>query len=461
MTIESAEFKFISGDRESAISLAKKHLAEGGEPDRALMLIGLCELSRTPSTAAKVLSLVSETSRFKRVALLNEGIALSLADDERATETLGKALLKAPDTPEEVDTSRIKYKTSKAKAHFALAQQLQKTLDDPGAMEHLEGCLSRKGEMTWSGINPDHVRLDLAYARMREGIFDERSWLLHESRWFRVPTKKNPPTNFSDPKGKTALIHMEQGMGDNIQFVRFIRILKERGAKTILKARKSLLSLMSRMSFVDQTVDEELPDPPHDLHLHTMSLPHLLGLGGEIGKCSEPYISPDPELAKDWSSRLPDGPKVGIVWKGNPRKGEDQEIQKKMQRRNIPLTDLVASIPDNFKIISLQKDNSEVHPRVHDPMENVADYHDTAAIVENLDLVIGVDTSVIHLAAAMGKPTVMFSRRDACWRWGKDEQTATRWYPSMTMIRQETTGDWEVPLRRLADELGRQKTLLA
>lgn len=279
MIIESAESKFLAGDKESAISLAKKHLAQGGEPDRALMLVGLCELSRTPSTAAKVLSLVPETSGFKHVALLNEGIALSLSGSPKATETLERALLKAPDTPEEISTGRIKYKISKAKAHFALAQHLQKNLDDPGSMKHLEECLGRQVEMEWSGINPDHVRLDLAYARMREGIFDERSWLLHESRWFRVPRRKDPPTSFSDPKGKTVLVHMEQGMGDNIQFVRFLKILKEMGARTVLKARKPLLSLMSRMTFVDQSIDEELPDPPHDLHLHTMSLPHLIGLG--------------------------------------------------------------------------------------------------------------------------------------------------------------------------------------
>lgn len=446
MTIESAESRFLSDDRESAISLAKKYLAQGGEPDRALMLIGLCELARTPSTAAKVLSLVPETSRFKSVALLNEGIALSVAGLPNASETLERALRQTRGT-REVGTGLMKYKTSCAKVHFALAQHLQKLLDDRGAILHLEDCLRLQEEMKWSGIDPDHVRLDLAYARMREGIFDERSWLLHESRWFRVPKRKDPPTNFSDPNGSTVLVHMEQGMGDNIQFVRFMKILKEKGAKTVLKARRPLLSLMSRMPFVDQAIDEDLPDPPHDLHLHTMSLPHLLKIGSKTGRCSEPYIHPDPELVKEWSGRLPDGPKVGIVWKGNPRKGEDQEIQKKMQRRNIPLPELVAGIPDKFKIISLQKDSSETHPRVHDPMDEVKDYHDTSAIVENLDLVVGADTSVIHLAAAMGKPTVMLSRKDACWRWGKGSETP--WYPTMKILRQEETGDWGPVLGRI------------
>lgn len=152
-------------------------------------------------------------------------------------------------------------------------------------------------------------------------------------------------------------------------------------------------------------------------------------------------------MAKKWAEKLPAGSKVGIVWKGNPRKGENKEIQDKMLRRNIPLHDLVESIPGNFKIISLQKDGGETHPRVQDPMDEAKDYHDTAAIVENLDLVVGVDTSVIHLAGAMGKPTVMLSRKDACWRWGKGSETP--WYPSMIILRQEKMEDWESVLDRL------------
>lgn len=387
-------------------------------------------------------------SPLKKHALLKEGIARSLLEDPQALQTLRYCLEITPDTPETIALAGTRHTISRFKVHLALATILQKQLLDADAIPHLEECLRREHES-----DPDSVgrtRLDLAYARMREGLFDERSWLLHENRWSKIPKTLDPPVRFADPKGKTVMVYGEQGFGDNIQFARYLKGLKEMGAgKTILVTRRELKRLFSEQPWTDEVAESGEPHPPYDLHLPIMSLPHLLGIGGDLERYSEPYVAPNTGLATRWKTKLPAGTKIGIAWKGSPRNDEPEEIRKKMERRNVPLHQLLKSIPEEMQVISLQKDNKETHPRIHDPMPETTDYLDTAAIVANLDIVACVDTSVAHLGASMGKPTIMLSRRDSCWRWGKDEKTAPRWYPSMTIIRQETPGDWTRELARL------------
>lgn len=415
--------------------------------------------ARRYGEAARTLGRVGE-SALKKHALLREGIARDLAGEPGAAETLLKCLAATPEDPETIHAAGTALSTSRFNVHLAIATVLQKQLLDGEAIHHLEECLRREHETDPTTIG--RTRLDLAYARMREGSFDERSWALHESRWSKIPKSLDPPMRFGDPTGKTVMVYGEQGFGDTIQFSRYVRALKEHGAKkTILVVRRELKRLFSEQSWADEVVESGEPHSPYELHLPVMSLPHALGIGGNLERYSEPHLAPNPRLAEEWNRRLPPGPRIGIAWRGNPRKNEPEEIRKRMERRNVPLHDLLAAIPENAQIISLQKENGESHPRVHDPMPDAADYLDTAAIVANLDAVVCVDTSVAHLGASMGKPTIVLSRRDSCWRWGDDERTATRWYPSMTLIRQETVGDWGPALRRLGRRLGRQNFPLA
>ena len=179
-----------------------------------------------------------------------------------------------------------------------------------------------------------------------------------------------------------------------------------------------------------------------------MSLPHLLGIGPETWDA--PYLKPSEKKAEEWEARLPHGRKIGLVWEGGRRTSGD-EVERKMLRRDLPRDPLLGAIPEGFVKISLQMPHGSV-PGAHDPTGRIRDYHDTAAIISHLELVVSPDTSVAHLAAAMGKPTLMPSRKDACWRWGKSTGP-TPWYPSMKIFRQEEKDDWTLPLGSLRKEL--------
>jgi hypothetical protein len=427
MKLDQAEMLMLAGNRREAAETALLNIHE--HPDRALMIIGSCSM-HDPKRAVEAFSMVK--GDLEPFAKFNTGVAKAILDEPDALETLLRSM---PRRHSELRKGRITYKLNPAMVHLAAANLLQKRFMDRESMPHLEQCIKNEKDLLRCGINPDLPRLDLAYARMREGMFDHRSWALHESRWFRVQKRRDPPTRFENPDGKTVVVHMEQGFGDNIQFIRFTRALKEMGAKTIIKSRRELTTLLRRMDSVDLAVDEESPDPPHHLHLHTMSMPYLLRIE-DPGKYSEPYISPDPQLAREWQERLPRGRKIGVAWKGSPRNGEAQRIEE----RNIPVRRLLEIIPEHLRIISLQKDDHETHPRIHSPIGEDHDYHHTAAIISALDLVLCVDTSVAHLAAAMGKKTLMLSRKGGCWRWGKEGDTP--WYPSMKIYRQTERGDW-------------------
>jgi hypothetical protein len=161
-----------------------------------------------------------------------------------------------------------------------------------------------------------------------------------------------------------------------------------------------------------------------------------------------PYIAAEPERAQRWAgrfnaARLPGGPRIGLVWSGEPR-AYDPTAQALDARRSIPFETLrpLTELP-GFAFVSLQMGRawSQVSPPVHDPMGEVRDFADTAAIIANLDLVVSVDTSVAHLAGAMGKPVYLLDRYDNCWRWLAG-RTDSPWYPTLRIFRQPHMGDW-------------------
>ncbi|MGE0419569.1 MAG: glycosyltransferase family 9 protein, partial [Acetobacteraceae bacterium] len=165
---------------------------------------------------------------------------------------------------------------------------------------------------------------------------------------------------------------------------------------------------------------------------------------------SEPYVSVDPALAEAWSDRLPrQGFRVGIVWAGQARPWLPG-FASVDRRRGVGFHDLagLADIPGVVPV-SLQMGASCADGHgVHDPMPAVRDFADTAAIIANLDLVVSVDTSVVHLAAAMGKRVFLLDRYDNCWRW-LHGRTDSPWYPSLMIFRQDRPLDWSEPLERM------------
>ncbi len=280
--------------------------------------------------------------------------------------------------------------------------------------------------------------------------------------------------NFASPRwtqndpllGKTILVHSEQGLGDTLQFCRFVRCLADRGAHVVFEVQRPLLALLQTLSGVGQLIaaGDDLPD--FDFHCPLMSLPSELGITeAHLLENPTPYLSADPDKSQHWNRHLGAQvrPRVGLVWSGGFRP-EQPELWSTHERRNISLAQICTLNTPGIDFFSLQKGEpaeSQVLADIGrywtgDNFFNYAaelkDFTDTAALVTNLDLVISVDTSTAHLAAAMGKPVWLLNRFDTCWRWQLDRHDSP-WYPKLTMFRQTAAADWSTPLQQIRVEL--------
>jgi tetratricopeptide (TPR) repeat protein len=266
------------------------------------------------------------------------------------------------------------------------------------------------------------------------------------------------------PPGRTILLHVDQGYGDTIQFCRYARLLT-RQARVVMELPAALRRLLSTLSEEIDIVTEGDPLPPFDLHCPFVSLPLAFATTLETIPADIPYLRADPALTAAWRARVQPLPglKVGLVWAGDAGLAVP-EAAARDRRRSIPLTRLapLAEIP-GVSFISLQKGNAAaqaVRPpsgmTLHDWSVELKDFADTAALVAALDLVITVDTSVAHLAGALGAPVWILNRFDACWRWFRD-RTDSPWYPSARLFRQPTPGDWEAVIRDVAAALDQHR----
>jgi len=266
-----------------------------------------------------------------------------------------------------------------------------------------------------------------------------------------------------DLRGRTILLHGEQGLGDVLQFCRYVPQVAALGATVVLEVYAGLDRLLGRLEGVGLVVVRGRPPPPTDFQTPLMSLPLALGAGpdGERG----PYLSADPEQAAVWAGRMagPRALRVGLCWAGGTR--PDQPIADAIdKRRSLSLESfaLLADVP-GVQIYSLQKGPPAAQlaqalargwagPSIIDWTDELKDFADTAALVANLDLVIACDTSTAHLAGALGKPLWVLNRFDSCWRW-LTERADSPWYPSARLFRQTEPGDWDSVVQEIRREL--------
>ncbi|PWC53915.1 hypothetical protein TSO221_09280 [Azospirillum sp. TSO22-1] len=307
------------------------------------------------------------------------------------------------------------------------------------------------------------VRLNHALALLTLARFEE-GWEAYEARW---QTGMVRPRGFTQPQwagepleGRTILLHAEQGMGDTLHFVRYGPLVAARGGRVLLEVQKPLLRLMRGVPGIERVVAQGDPLPEFDLHAPLLGLPRAFATRLDSIPGDVPYLRADSAEAGAWRARLPaDGLRVGLVWAGEARKGVPHANRIDRQR-SLALAQLapLAGIP-GVRFVSLQKGAPAEQLRdppagldVIDLMDGVGDFADTAALVANLDLVVGVDTSVIHLAGALAKPVWVLSRFDGCWRWllGRDDSP---WYPTMRLYRQDRPLDWTGAIARLATDL--------
>lgn len=262
-----------------------------------------------------------------------------------------------------------------------------------------------------------------------------------------------PEWDGSDPTGKTILVHAEQGLGDTIQFCRFLPLLQARGARVIAEVPQILKRLLDSLG-VPVVAWSNAP-PAHDLHLPMMSLPERLGVGDAVAGPASPYLSVDSGLVDAWRARLPGGPvRIGIAWQGNPNAKVDRV-------RSVPLRAFapLAGLP-GVTLVSLQKGAgveqlAELPPgmRVEILPEDFASgpdsFLDTAAVISALDLVVSIDSAVTHLAGALQRPLIVALKAVPEWRWMASGETSP-WYPSAQLFRQSRPGDWDELMVRIA-----------
>ncbi|WP_448191864.1 tetratricopeptide repeat protein [Azospirillum sp. sgz301742] len=300
--------------------------------------------------------------------------------------------------------------------------------------------------------NPkDHWNLALALllnGHLAEG-FAEYEW-----RW-RYDGFPSPRRSFAQPAwageplaGKTILLHAEQGLGDAIQFARYVPEVARLGARVVLEAHAPLRRLLGGLDGVTVLATLGGPLPEFDVHCPLLSLPRLVG----TIPTDTPYLGAEAGAVAEWRARLGDGLKVGLVWAGNPGHANDRN-------RSLPLGGLAPLLrTSGVRFFSLQKD-----PRpgdrdiladlgVIDLGPDLDDFADTAAALTALDLLVTVDTSVAHLAGALGRPVWLLLPFLPDWRWMMDRSDSP-WYPTMRLFRQSRRGDWAPVVERVAEAL--------
>ena len=364
----------------------------------------------------------------------NLGLALAKRGELEAAVASFRTALSIPSEPRPID--RL------VEVHDALAQTL---MELERYDEALEVCRAR------CGLKPEDKRGEwheslalLTLGRFAEGLPKyERRW---ELPGFRdgaeaalPPPAVLPPISLS---GQRVLLLAEQGRGDAIQFSRYAPLVAELGATVTVAVPPDLVVLMHSLAGVDAVIDDSGPEPPHDVSVAMMSLP--LAFATELASipCTTPYLSAPADRLAAWRERLgpPMRPRVGLCWWGSQHLPERsmalrhlgsllslQGIEFHAVQKEIREADLAWLAPDGGLVR-------------HDAA--LSDFAETAALLALMDLVVTIDTSVAHLAGAIGRPVWIMLRRNPDWRWfvGRDDSP---WYPTARLFRQGRTGGWE------------------
>jgi Tfp pilus assembly protein PilF len=409
------------------------------------------------------------------VAHNNLGNALRpLGRWEESLAACEHALALAPDYLD-AELSRANALLDLARPEEALAGYDKVLAKDPGSAKALSNrglalrSLNRAAEAVQSferamaaAPGDDYIRANAGHAYLATGDL-KTGFGLFEARW-RTPMMAGylQSRAFGRPqwlgqaplKGKTLLLHSEQGYGDIFQFCRYAALAAGQGARVLIEVQAPAVALMRTLKGVSEVIAFGQPLPAFDFHCPVMSLPHAFGATLETIPADGPYLFADPARVDAWEARL--GPKarprVGLVWSSGVRP-DQPDLAAANGRRNLQLEALTAfgGLPVDF--VSLQKGEPAEGefaaldqatwdgPPILDVAEHLTDWAETAALIDTLDLLVSVDTATPHLAGAMGKPVWILNRFDPCWRW-LETRADSPWYPTARLFRQPAMGDW-------------------
>ena len=338
-------------------------------------------------------------------------------------------------------------------AHNNLGIVLSKRRQFSEAVHHYHCAMQQRPDY------PD-AHFNLALTHLLEGDF-ERGWAEYEWRkrcsWSSRAPFTLPEWDGRAAPGKTILLTAEQGAGDAIQFIRYAAMLRSTGSRVVLHCPEPLAPLLSLCPFVDEVIFGDRPDVTADFQASLMSLPYYFHTDLATIKAPTPYIQVPSDVVDEWSAKLDHlkAFKVGICWQGNRSYADDK-------LRSIPLAHFanLATVA-GVQLINLQRGDgreqiSETGIPVLDLGESVdmgrGSFVDTAAILQQLDLVVTSDTSIAHLAGALEVPVWVALPYSADWRWLLNRDDSP-WYPSMRLFRQTNPRNWEEVFRRIRESL--------
>jgi len=396
------------------------------------------------------------------IAAFRQAVALG-PDRPDAHNNLGVALKDKGQFEEAVAAYRraIALRPDYAEAHSNLGNALRSTRKLDEAIAAHRQAVALKPAFSEAHFN-------LADALLARGDF-LAAWPEHEWRW-QCRDFPSPLRNFTQPRwdgsplaGRTLLVHTEQGFGDSLQFIRYVPLLANHGGKIIVECQPELERLFHTVPGGFQVVVRDQPLPAFDVHCPVGSLPMVFKTTLATIPADVPYLFPDQQLLESWRQKLADsatGLKIGLAWAGNPAfKGD--------RTRSLTLDRLAAltNVP-GVTFYSLQKGDAQrqverAPARIN--LINLApklrDFADTAAVMCLMDLIITTDTSVAHLAGALGRPVWLMLQFVPDWRWLSD-RADNPWYPSMRLFRQQERGDWDSVIEEVAKALADQAGVL-
>ncbi|MHB1140924.1 MAG: tetratricopeptide repeat protein [Sulfuricaulis sp.] len=408
-------------------------------------------------------------------ACFNRGIALSkLKQHGEALASYDRAIALNPGYAKAYNNRGLSLATLK-RHDEALASFSQTIALDPGFVEAYTNRGNALRDMkrydeAFASYNqaivlkPDDadVYLNKAYLKILLGEYEE-GWKLHEWRW-KHNDKNKAPRSYQRPlwlgqeslTGKTILLHTEQGIGDSIQFCRYATMVEALGAKVMLEVPQPLVALFSTLKDSIRVIPMGNPVPDFDWHCPLMSLPLAFRTTVSTIPANIPYLRTDADKQRQWHSRMGarNKPRIGLVWSGNPGHANDHN-------RSIPLDLLTPLFGLDLEFHCIQKEIRQTdreilnkHRQIRLYESDLGDFSDTAALVTEMNLVISVDTSVVHLAGALGKPVWILLPFSPDHRW-MTEREDSPWYPTARLFRQPQAGDWAGIVKKVVADLSR------
>ncbi|MGE4240804.1 tetratricopeptide repeat protein [Ramlibacter sp.] len=451
-TIEAALEAYNAGRRDVAAALCERMIERDPSSFNALHLLGTVRLENDQLQEAFDL--------LSRACAIEAGVAIAHLRRGVAARRLGQLAV-----AREAYATAVRLSPTFAKAWNGLGI----TLAALGEHEEALGALDRA-----LALEPDDARTNWNASLVRLALGDyARGWAQYEWR-LQVPEFRfvndlpsRPWRGQEDLRGKSIVLIAEQGLGDTIQFCRYAPLVVQYGARVVLRVPAPLVKLLRTLHPAIEVVDASAPWPATDFHCPLMSLPLAFRTLLQTIP-SQPYLHADASDVDVWSRRMGERAsplRVGLAWAGaSPPRTMREEFETSLRRSlRLRMFEAFGAIP-GVEFFSLQvgdaaaeigelaRDPEWYGPRLRDMTSDIHDFADTAALVANLDLVITCDTSVAHLAGALGRPVWVLSRFDACWRW-LVARSDSPWYPSARVFRQPRLGEWAPPVAEAAEAL--------